>query len=617
MTVGYRESLEAITYWSVAAPIPLDTVVGPYHLLSVETAGQLKYESPDGQVRTIRRILAGDVQLDFRKIFLTGTSATGFSGRNPKSFQRKLRQFDPFKLTDWPATREDKLPDLARQNRFLRDNFGLFHSDIVATDVLPDGWETWDVLYVDPINGKDGAATHDGTTLARAYRNLYKALTPDVDPDVDPEDVVIVVPDGAEFGFGDQTSSDTGNLWPISQTSGQTPKRSFVIMPQSAYTTGSPSGHWTSSSRLKVQWSNTTHNGIPVVRGIIQAYSPPITGANLSGWTTVNSGAVFDLAPTMSDDFGFGSRYKSVAASALQNLFEYSIENNTSILIFVPGATDQERLSYAVSNLQVYANWIQGKIYGSESSSSCYVAGRFLGGTPFRGSFGSTLGLTFDVSAYRCVFAYAANDANGFKLDGPNSNAARLTAVECTAAQNGGDGFGYYGDIAALEVNCFATSNGAVYPPTYVGEVGTNTDNQGFTTHGDCTVLRVACWSYRSRGPNYQDTNFQGTTKGTRVIMLGCYGGESAARVGSRFPCDVMVGEDTATDPNTWVWLVAFKYASPAGIPSLYTANLRTNGKNEGSIPPVLGARIYTTDGLVPGPIAPYTANTTITGISL
>jgi hypothetical protein len=126
-------------------------------------------------------------------------------------------------------------------------------------------------------------------------------------------------------------------------------------------------------------------------------------------------------------------------------------------------------------------------------------------------------------------------------------------------------------------------------------------------------ALRVL-WHEFQRPSNHQDTNFAGNSDGTRVIMLGCYGGESSARDGSRFPCDIMVGEDTAADPNTWVWLVSFKYATPYGVPSLYTANRRPAGMAA----MIQGARIYTTDGSVPTPYPTGLAvNTTVIGINI
>lgn len=522
---------------------------------------------------------------------------------------RVLLSYDPYSLTDWPAGREAKLPDLARAGRIFRDNFGLFHSNFRGEDVLPAGWETFPVVYVDPINGQDNDPGHDGTTMETAYRNLHKAIVSAL------EQVCVVVPDGAVFGFGSEKSSTTGSLYPISKTSNQAPTSSFVIMPLSAYTSGEPLGDWTSTTELGATWTADTLNGVNVVRGELTGYSPPIPGADLSGWSANQSGAVFDVGPEMMDEFGFGSRYKGVALDAASlNEYEYTLVNGKSeILVRLPSTLDAIRADYANVHLKLFANWIQGRIRGTVNSQTCYIAGKLLGGTPFRASFAGASILEFDVTAYKTVFAYSGHGINRFKFDGNMpAKRANCVLVQCTAAQNGGDGFGYYNEIGALEVNCLGVTNGAVYPPAYIGEAGSATDNQAFTTHTTCTVLRVACWGTRSRGPNYQDTNFAGTSEGTRVIMLGCYGGESTARDGSRFPCDLMVGEDNAQDPNTWVWLVNFKYANPYGIPSLYTANLKPAGSSQTTF----GARIYTTDGVVRVPYAPYPPSTTIIGIT-
>jgi len=613
MKVGYVEPLDPVPFLPTTTAVSTNTDVGPYGLLTVTNPGSLVYTPPNGSSRTLRRVTSGEIALSFKRIDSAGTTASGFAGRNVSILQRTLIPFNPFVLTDWPAGREAKLPALARRGRIYRDNFGLFHSDIVGNDVLPLGWESWQVIYVDPIHGRDNDAMsgYDGTTMAKAYRNLYKAIASGTNP------ACVVVPDGAIFGFGDEPSTAALNLWPISKTSNQAPTKSFVIMPLSAYTSGEPSGDWTSTTELRVGWTaDTTVSGDPVVRGTLTGYSPAITGADLSGWAANQSGAVFDLGPGMMDEFGFGSRYKAVALNASSlNVFEYTVENSTNILVRLPTSLDATRAAYATEYLKLFANWIQGRIRNNANSQTCYMAGKLLGGTPFRGSFGIASTTLFEVSAYRSIFAYSADTANGFKFDGSIMGiTARCTLVQCTSAQNGGDGFGYYYDIGALEVNCFATANGSVYPPTYIGEAGTATDNQAFTTHTHCTVLRVACWGTRSRGPNYQDTNFAGNSDGTRVIMLGCYGGESSARDGSRFPCDIMVGEDTAADPNTWVWLVNFKYATPYGVPSLYTANRRPAGMAA----MIQGARIYTTDGSVPTPYPTGLAvNTTVIGINI
>jgi hypothetical protein len=221
----------------------------------------------------------------------------------------------------------------------------------------------------------------------------------------------------------------------------------------------------------------------------------------------------------------------------------------------------------------------------------------------------------FKFNAYKCVFCYSAGSVNGCRFSGNvigDTSVGKASIVQCTAAQNGLDGFSYNMRISFFELNCLAVSNRSVFPPDYYSPGTTPltaTSEQGFTTHARSTGVRIACWSFRSRGPNFQDSNAGGNTEGTRVIMLGCYGGSSSARDGNRYPCDLMVGGDDAlVDPNTWVWLVGFRFFSPAGVPSLYTVNLKPFGVS--TMYPY-GSRIYT-DGPLPGPYAPYTPSSTI-----
>jgi hypothetical protein len=293
------------------------------------------------------------MRLSFDRVYAgADTTVTGLTGHKILSSLRHLKPYDPFVLKDWPSSRTANLPDIAIKTTIYQDELNCFHADVSAIDLIPSDWMTpanWDTFYVDPISGND---THAGTSMATAFKNLYKAIA---DATVGTQPAVVVVPDYAEFGFGN-------GLYPISKSDAQRPIKSIIILTESAYANnGESDAYWSSSTELSIGWT-VDMTDPEIVHGAVNTYTPAISGADLGAWTAEESGAVFDESAQQTDEFGFGSRYKALAFNVTPaNYYEYSIQTTASprtITVRVPPVVGDAH-DYATAHFKVYAKWAQ------------------------------------------------------------------------------------------------------------------------------------------------------------------------------------------------------------------------------------------------------------------